>query len=96
MAVDHSKCWEQTPALSSTPKVPNVTVTMSEEAHSYACHEGASPEPPGKERAGEWGCMGTRGGTLAKIGPRASTFSRIMNIPVFSKTIKSFQKMSPF
>lgn len=56
MAVDHSKCWEQTPALSSTPKVPNVTVTMSEEAHSYAWHEGAQSHQArkGQESVAAW------------------------------------------
>lgn len=44
MAMDHWRYWEQLPqppAMPSTPKVPHVTVTMSEQVHSYACNEGA-------------------------------------------------------
>lgn len=44
MAMDHWGYWEQfppPPAMPSTPKVPDVTMTMSKQVHSYARNEGA-------------------------------------------------------
>lgn len=44
MAMDHWGYWKQfppPPAMPSTPKVPDVTMTMSKQVHSYARNEGA-------------------------------------------------------
>lgn len=77
MAVDHWGYWEQfppPPAMPSTPKVPDVTMTMSKQVHSYARNEGAQNRQARKRQKRVTDCKGMEGRPLHKGRPKSIPF----------------------
>lgn len=108
MAVDHWGYWEQVPsppAMTSTPKVPDVTMTMSKQVHRYARNEGAQNRQARKRQkrvtAREWrGGPYTKGGL--RVSPSSWCLSHVMNIAgilcnhsIFSKDV-TFQSFNHY
>lgn len=93
------------PSNALTPKVPDVTTTMSKQVQSYARNEGAQNRQARKRQkrvtAREWrGCPCTKGGL--RVSPSSWCLSHVMNITgilcnhsIFSKDV-TFQSFNHY